>query len=81
MQMENVFKLINVKLNSDNLESLASIKKNNDSIDPDSDDFFRSLKNRINLLSIYKDALQNIPLKPPMEHYYVSSPYGPRKHL
>ena len=52
----------------------------NKQIDPESDDFFRSLKDRINLLSIYKDALQNIPLKPPMEHYYVSSPYGPRKH-
>ena len=80
MQMENVFKLINVKLNSNDLESFKEIKKNNYAIDPDSDEFFRSLKTRINLLSIYKDALQNIPLKPPMEHYYVSSPYGPRKH-
>ena len=80
MQMENVFKLINVKLNSNDLESFKEIKKNNYTIDPDSEEFFRSLKTRINLLSIYKDALQNIPLKPPMEHYYVSSPYGPRKH-
>ena len=77
-QMENVFNLINVKLNDNDLVSLKSIK--NKVVDPDSDNFFRSLKERINLLSIYKDALQNIPLKPPMEHYYVSSPYGPRKH-
>ena len=80
MQMENVFKLINVELNDSNLVSFKSIMKKNDSFDPESDDFFRNLKTRINLLSIYKDALQNIPLKPPMEHYYVSSPYGPRKH-
>ncbi len=79
-QMENVFSLINVKLNDKDLVSLKSITNKNKIIDPDSDDFFRSLKVRINLLSIYKDALQNIPLKPPMEHYYVSSPYGPRKH-
>ena len=79
-QMEKVFDLINVKLNNNDLLSLKSITKKNKVIDPDSDDFFRSLKERINLLSIYKDALQNIPLKPPMEHYYVSSPYGPRKH-
>ena len=79
-QMENVFSLINVKLNDKNLVSLKSITNKNKIIDPDSDDFFRSLKERINLLSIYKDALQNIPLKPPMDHYYVSSPYGPRKH-
>ncbi len=79
-QMENVFDLINVKLNNKGLVSLKSITKKNKVIDPDSDEFFRSLKDRINLLSIYKDALQNIPLKPPMEHYYVSSPYGPRKH-
>ena len=77
-QMENVFNLINVKLNNNDLVSIKSIK--NKVVDPDSDNFFRSLKERINLLSIYKDALQNIPLKPPMEHYYVSSPYGPRKH-
>ena len=79
-QMENVFDLINVKLNDNDLVSLKSITKKTKVIDPDSDEFFRSLKKRINLLSIYKDALQNIPLKPPMEHYYVSSPYGPRKH-
>ncbi len=79
-QMENVFDLINVKLNDNDVVNLKSITKKNKVIDPDSDEFFRSLKDRINLLSIYKDALQNIPLKPPMEHYYVSSPYGPRKH-
>ncbi len=79
-QMEKVFDLINVKLNNKDLVSLKSISKKNNIIDPDSNEFFRSLKIRINLLSIYKDALQNIPLKPPMVHYYVSSPYGPRKH-
>ena len=79
-QMENVFDLINVKLNDEGLVSLKSITNKTKAIDPDSDEFFRSLKIRINLLSIYKDALQNIPLKPPMEHYYVASPYGPRKH-
>ena len=80
IQMENVFKSINIKLNNNDLASIKSIKNKNKLVDPDSDDFFRSLKKRINLLAIYKDALQNIPLKPPMEHYYVSSPYGPRKH-
>ncbi len=79
-QMEKVFDLINVKLNDKDLVSLKSITNKNNIIDPDSNEFFRSLKIRINLLSVYKDALQNIPLKPPMEHYYVSSPYGPRKH-
>ena len=79
-QMESVFNLINVKLNDTDLVSLNSITNKNKIIDPESDEFFKSLKERLNLLSIYKDALQNIPLKPPMEHYYVSSPYGPRKH-
>ena len=80
IQMENVFKAINVKLKNDDLVSVESILKNNEIIDPDSDNFFRGLKTRLNLLAIYKDALQNLPLKPPMEHYYVSSSYGPRKH-
>ena len=80
LQMENVFKSINIKLKNNDLITLDTIRKNDKIIDPESDDFFRNLKSRLNLLAIYKDALQNIPLKPPMEHYYVSSPYGPRKH-
>ena len=80
IQMENVFKAINVKLKNDDLVSVETILKNNEIIDPDSNNFFRGLKTRLNLLAIYKDALQNLPLKPPMEHYYVSSSYGPRKH-
>ena len=80
LQMENVFKSLNIKLKSDDLVSIAKIRKNDKAIDPENDNFFRNLKSRLNLLAIYKDALQNIPLKPPMEHYYVSSKYGPRKH-
>ena len=78
--LENVFKSINVKLNNSDLVSVSSVLNNNSNVDPDSDDFFTSLKNRLNLLAIYKDALQFIPLKPPMEHYYISSNYGKRKH-
>ena len=80
IQMENVFKEINVKVNNSNLFIVNSIKNIDQDIDPESDDFFRNLSNRLNLLAIYKEALQNIPLKPPMQHYYVSSSYGPRKH-
>ena len=78
--LENVFKSINVKLNNSDLVSVSSVLNDNSDVDPDSDDFFTSLKNRLNLLAIYKDALQFIPLKPPMEHYYISSNYGKRKH-
>ena len=80
IQMENVFKEINIKVNNTDLFTVNSIIKSDLDVDPESDDFFRNLSNRLNLLSTYKEALQNIPLKPPMQHYYVSSPYGPRKH-
>ena len=80
IQMENVFKEINVKVNNTELFTVNSIINSDLEVDPESDDFFRNLSNRLNLLSTYKEALQNIPLKPPMQHYYVSSPYGPRKH-
>ena len=80
IQMENVFKEINVKVNNTDLFTVNSIINSGLDVDPESDDFFRNLSNRLNLLSTYKEALQNIPLKPPMQHYYVSSPYGPRKH-
>ena len=78
--MENVFKEINVKVNNTDLFTVNSIINSGLDVDPESDNFFRNLSNRLNLLSTYKEALQNIPLKPPMLHYYVSSPYGPRKH-
>ncbi len=78
--MEDVFKTLKIDLNNNDLVSVQSILQNSSNIDPDSDDFFTSLKERLNLLAIYKDALQFIPLKPPMEHYYISSNYGKRKH-
>ena len=78
--MENVFKVINVKINNSDLINVENLLKNKPNIDPDSDEFFTNLKDRLNLLAIYKDALQFIPLKPPMEHYYISSQYGKRKH-
>ena len=39
-----------------------------------------AFRERLDLLAIYKNALEFIPLKPPMEHYYVTSKYGKRKH-
>ncbi len=80
MLMENVFEKIKIKVNKDNLVNVSSLMKKSANIDPDSPDFFTSLKERLTLLAVYKDALQFIPLKPPMEHYYISSPYGKRKH-
>ena len=76
--LENVFKSINVELSNSDMVSVSSII--NKEVDLDSDDLFTSLKDRLNLLGTYKDALQFIPLKPPMEHYYISSHYGKRKH-
>ena len=78
--MENVFKVINVKINDNDLVKVKSLLKYNSDIDVNSNEFFTNLKDRLNLLAIYKDALLFIPLKPPMEHYYISSQYGKRKH-
>ena len=47
-QMEKVFDLIKVKLNNNDLGNLKSITSTDKIIDPDSDEFFRSLKKRIN---------------------------------
>jgi murein DD-endopeptidase MepM/ murein hydrolase activator NlpD len=82
LTMEKVFKLLNVNIKgkNDKLTNVKSLIENSSNIDPDSNLFFTNLKERLNLLAIYKDALQFIPLKPPMEHYYISSQYGKRKH-
>ena len=78
--MQDVFELLKIKINNNKIVDYKSLEKPDPSIDPESIEFLKTFKHRLDILSIYKNALEFIPLKPPMEHYYVSSKYGKRKH-
>ena len=46
---------------------------------PDSPEFFKQLSDRFSLSRDLRHAFNYIPLKSPMDYYYVSSKYGYRK--
>ena len=78
--MEKVFNSLTIKIKDSSIIETSKLIKDSSYLKPDSKEFLFALKQRLELLSIYKEAIQYIPLKPPMEHYYVSSKYGKRKH-
>ena len=78
--MEKVLNSLDIKIVHNKLIALSNLEKIAPNTNPESLEYLKSLKKRLDILSIYKNAIQFIPLKPPMEHYYVSSAYGKRKH-
>lgn len=78
--LENVFKRLEINLKNPNLKKIKNLKQIQLDEYETNQEFLNIFRERLNLLSIYKDALEFIPLKPPMEHYYVTSKYGKRKH-
>ena len=78
--LEKVFNKLNIKLKDNRIEKVKDLINTKLDYDKDSENFLMAFRQRLDLLSIYKNALEFIPLKPPMEHYYVTSKYGKRKH-
>ena len=79
MELLNVFKTLKLSPDNINLKEIDSILKkeldnNNES------ELINSVTARFQFLENLKDAIVYLPLKPPMQYYYVSSPYGLRTH-
>ena len=77
--LEKVFNKLNLELKDNRIEKVKNLINTKLDYDKDSENFLMAFRQRLDLLSIYKNALEFIPLKPPMEHYYVTSKYGKRK--
>ena len=81
LQLTNVFKSLN--LNPDNIDTeeifefLRSSKLN---FSIGKDELINNTSLRFQYLEELKNAIIFLPLKPPMQYYYVSSPYGYRIH-
>ncbi len=78
--LEKVFEKLDLKLKDNRIQKVKSLINTELDYNEDADKFLTAFRERLDLLAIYKNALEFIPLKPPMEHYYVTSKYGKRKH-
>ncbi len=78
--LEKVFRKLDIVLNDNKTLKVKDLIEIEPDYDKDQEKFLMAFRERLDLLAIYKNALEFIPLKPPMEHYYVTSKYGKRKH-
>ncbi len=78
--LEKVFDKLDLKLKDNRIQKVKSLINTELDYKEDAEKFLTAFRQRLDLLAIYKNALEFIPLKPPMEHYYVTSKYGKRKH-
>ncbi len=78
--LEQVFIKLDLELKDNRIQKVKNFMNTELDYMKDAEKFLLAFRHRLDLLSIYKNAIEFIPLKPPMEHYYVTSKYGKRKH-
>ena len=78
--LEKVFLKLDLELKDNRIYRVKDLINTELDYNKNPEKFLMAFRERLDLLAIYKNALEFIPLKPPMEHYYVTSKYGKRKH-
>ena len=78
--LEKVFDKLDLELKDNRIQKVRNLINKELDYKENAEKFLIAFRKRLDLLAIYKNALEFIPLKPPMEHYYVTSKYGKRKH-
>ena len=78
--LEKVFLKLDLELKDNRINRVKDLINTELDYNKNAEKFLMAFRERLDLLAIYKNALEFIPLKPPMEHYYVTSKYGKRKH-
>ena len=77
-QLVNVFKTLKLSPDNIDLKKIDSYLKNNTNVNKE--ELIEDTSLRFQFLEELKNAIIFLPLKPPMQYYYVSSPYGFRIH-
>ncbi len=81
LQLVNVFKSLRLKPDEINLTEIESfLKPGVENFNIDNDQLIDHTSLRFQFIEELKNAIVFLPLKPPMQYYYVSSPYGFRIH-
>jgi len=79
LELVNVFKTLNLTPDNIDLAALDKLSENNLFESKDAE-LIDEISFRFNYLDKLKEAMIFLPLKPPMQYYYVSSPFGMRTH-
>jgi len=78
-QLVDVFKTLNLSPDNISLQKIENYLKQTD-LGADNEELIEDTSLRFQFLEELKNAIIFLPLKPPMQYYYVSSPYGFRIH-
>ena len=79
VQFKELLAVLSIDIGKPLSEKVESTLEKRDIVSPDSMMFFNQLTERVSLTKDLRLALNYIPLKAPMDYYYVSSKYGYRK--
>ena len=79
LQFKNLLEILSIDIGENLLHKVDTVLKKRNIVSPDSMEFFKQLTDRVSLTKDLRLALNYIPLKAPMDYYYVSSKYGYRK--
>ncbi len=79
LQLVNVFKMLKLKPDNIDIAEIDSLLGESSNMNSD-EDLIESTSIRFQYLEELKNAIVFLPLKPPMQYYYVSSSYGLRIH-
>ena len=79
IELINVFKILKLEPDDININEVEKFITKNLTLEKDSD-LIDEISTRFQYLDKLKDAIIYLPLKPPMQYYYVSSPFGKRIH-
>ena len=80
IQLLSVFKQLKLEPEKLDIHRINNLLNENISMGEDNEDLLDHTSLRFQILEDLKDAIIYVPLKPPMQYYYVSSPYGFRIH-
>jgi len=78
-QLVDVFKTLNLSPDNINLQNIENYLKQTD-LGADKEELIEDTSLRFQFLEELKNAIIYLPLKAPMQYYYVSSPFGFRIH-
>ena len=80
LQLLNVFQQLELEPEKLDIHRINSLLTENISVGEDNEDLLDHTSMRFQILEDLKEAIIYVPLKPPMQYYYVSSSYGFRIH-
>ena len=79
-QLLKVFEQLNLQPDKLDIHRINNLLNESITIGQNNEDLLDHTSLRFQILEDLKDAIIYVPLKPPMQYYYVSSPYGFRIH-